>query len=348
MELFTKLTMFKKWGQSLVAIVTAVALVLTMSGCSAENTSNNKGTDEVKSLKKVTLVLDYTPNTNHAGIYIAKNKGFFEKRGLEVDIQQPPEDGADALVAAGKADFGISFQDWMASYLGSDSPLPVTAVGAILQHNTSSILSLKSAGIDSPGKMTGKSYGSMDVETELAILKTLVNSDGGNWDEVKVLPGAATDEVQGLSSGAFDSIWSYEGWGVINTKLAGLDTQSFKIADINPSFDYYTPLVIANNDFLISNSDVAKDFLSALAEGYEYAAKNAEDSADILCTEISELDKELVRESLSYLKDYYLDENGNWGKFEVQRWSAFYEWMNSENLTDKPLAVDAGFTNDYL
>lgn len=337
------LSLFSKF----LCITLSVILCMGFAGCSSIK-SGDKASDSASDLKKITLVLDYTPNTNHAGIYIAKAKGLFEKQGLDVDIQQPPEDGADALVAAGKAEFGVSFQDWMASYLGSDNPLPVTAVGAILQHNTSSILSLRSEGINSPKDMTGKSYGSMDVDTELAILKTLVNNDGGNWDNVKVLPGAATDEVQGLSSHAYDSIWSYEGWGVINTRLNGFDTQSFKIADIDPVFDYYTPLVISNNDFLQNNPNVAKSFMSALAEGYKYAATNIDDSTEILCSVVPELNRGLVYESLNYLKDYYLDEDSEWGKFDENRWSAFYEWMNSVNLTEKPLDVKTGFTNKYL
>lgn len=347
MELFRRVKNGLSTFSKLACITLSAILVLSFVGCSGSK-SSGEDSNSASNLKKVTLVLDYTPNTNHAGIYIAKVKGFFEKQGIDVDIQQPPEDGADALVTAGKADFGISFQDWMASYLGSENTLPVTAVGAILQHNTSSILSLKSAEITSPKDMTGKSYGSMDVDTELAILKTLVNSDGGNWDDVKVLPGAATDEVQGLSEHAYDSIWSYEGWGVINTRLNGLDTKSFKIADITSVFDYYTPLVIANNDFLQNNPNVAKSFMAALAEGYKYAATNIDDSTEILCSAVPELNRELVKESLKYLKDYYLDDEGEWGKFDENRWASFYEWMNSENLTEKPLDVNSGFTNKYL
>lgn len=97
-------------------------------------------------LEKVTLVLDWTPNTNHTGFYVAQEKGYFKDAGLEVEIVQPPEDGASALVASGKAQFGIDFQDSIAPAFAGEDPLPVTAVAALIQHNTSGVISRKRRG----------------------------------------------------------------------------------------------------------------------------------------------------------------------------------------------------------
>lgn len=96
--------------------------------------------------EKITFVLDWTPNTNHTGLYVAQSRGFFEEQGLEVEIVQPPEDGADTLVASGKAQFGISFQDSMAPGVAGENEIPTTAVAALIQHNTSGIVSRKGEG----------------------------------------------------------------------------------------------------------------------------------------------------------------------------------------------------------
>ena len=102
---------------------------------------------EKEETEKLTFVLDWTPNTNHTGLYVAQSLGYFEDQGLEVEIVQPPEDGANTLVASGKAQFGVSFQDSMAPGVAGDNALPVTAVAALIQHNTSGIISLKEKGI---------------------------------------------------------------------------------------------------------------------------------------------------------------------------------------------------------
>ena len=103
-----------------------------------------KEKQEKKELEKITFVLDWTPNTNHTGLYVAEEKGYFEDAGVDVEIVQPPEDGASALVASGKAQFGIDFQDSIAPAFASDDPLPVTAVATLIQHNTSGIISRNS------------------------------------------------------------------------------------------------------------------------------------------------------------------------------------------------------------
>ena len=297
---------------------------------------------------KITLVLDYTPNTNHLGIYVAQAKGYFSDKGLDVTIEQPPDSGADALVASGKAQFGISFQDWMASYLGSDENLPVTAVAAIAQHNTSSILSLKSAGIDTPKNMTGKTYATMDVDIEQAILKTLVNSDGGDWSAVNIVSNNAVDEYQGLKQGMFDCVWSYDAWGVLMCKQKGEEVNAINIASLDSTFDYYTPVIIANDEFMTNNKDATQAFVDAVKEGYVFASENPEEVANILCDADPTLDANLVRESAKELASVFVDGNGNWGLFDETRWANFYRWVNENRLTEKQIDVNSGFTNEFL
>jgi ABC-type nitrate/sulfonate/bicarbonate transport system substrate-binding protein len=81
--------------------------IWSLAGCSSDEPTAG----EKDSLKKVSIVLDWTPNTNHTGIYVAKEKGYFKKHGLDVEILLPGEAGADQLVASGKAEFGVSYQE---------------------------------------------------------------------------------------------------------------------------------------------------------------------------------------------------------------------------------------------
>lgn len=298
--------------------------------------------------EQITFVLDWTPNTNHTGLYVAESLGYFEDQGLEVEIVQPPEGGADALVASGRAQFGVSFQDSMAPGVAGDNALPTTAVAALIQHNTSGIISRKGEGMDTAKGMEGKKYATWDGPIEVAMIQNVVEQDGGDFSKVEMIPSTVTDEVSALESGSVDAIWIFYAWAGVKFELTGAETDYFAFKDINPVFDYYTPVVIANNEFLEEEPETAKKFLTALRDGYEYAIENPQEAADILCEAAPELDPELVLASQEYLKDQYKAEVSQWGYIDPERWNAFYEWLNENGLTEAEIPENVGFSNDYL
>ena len=303
---------------------------------------------EEQETEKITFVLDWTPNTNHTGLYVAQSLGYFEDQGLEVEIVQPPEDGADALVASGKAQFGVSFQDTMAPGVTGENALPTTAVAALIQHNTSGIVSRKGEGMDTPKGMEGKKYATWDSPVEKAMIQNVVEEDGGDYSKVEMIPSTVTDEVSALQSEAVDAIWIFYGWAGVKMELEGLETDYFAFKDINPVFDYYTPVVIANNDFLANEPETAKKFLTALRDGYEYAIENPEEASDILCEAAPELDAELVLASQKYLGEQYKAEVDQWGYIDPERWNGFYQWLNENGLVENEIPDNTGFSNDYL
>lgn len=331
--------------RKLYTVVLLLLLVLTFAACGKkEEKQGSKQEDK----QKITFVLDWTPNTNHTGLYVAQEKGYFEEVGLEVEIQQPPEDGADVLIASGKADFGVSFQDTMAAALVGDDALPITAVAAVIQHNTSGIISRAGEGMNSPKGMEGHSYATWNSPIELATLEQVVKADGGDFSKVELIPSTVTDEVTALKSKSVDSIWIFYAWAGVKTELEGLETDYFEFADIDPVFDYYTPVIIANNKFLKENPETAKAFLKALSKGYEFAIENPEEAADILCKAAPELDKELVLASQKYLADRYQAEAKCWGYIDADRWNNFYKWINDNKLVEGEIPLNTAFTNDYL
>ena len=338
-------------SKKLLSIVLSAVLVcgtLTACGTDTSSDTNNHTSAENKELEKVTFVLDWTPNTNHTGLYVAQEKGFFEVAGLDVEIVQPPEDGAVVLVASGKAQFGVSFQDSLAAALTGDDAIPVTAVASVIQHNTSGIFSLAGNGMDTPKGMEGHSYATWNGAIELATLQEVVEADGGDFSKVELIPSTVTDEVSALKTNSADAIWIFYGWAGVKTELENLDTDYFAFADIDPVFDYYTPVIISGNRFLEENPETAKAFLSALSKGYEFAIENPEEAAEILCSAAPELDAELVLASQQYLADQYQADAPYWGYIDTDRWNNFYSWVNENQLTEDAVPLDTGFTNDYL
>ena len=300
-----------------------------------------------KNNQKIKIVLDWVPNTNHTGLYVAKDLGYFKEAGLDVEIVQPPEGSTTALIGAGGAEFGISFQDTLAKSFAKENPVPVTAVATILQHNTSGIISLKEKGIDSPKKLEGKKYATWEDNIEQAILKKLVTDDKGDFSKVKLIPYTITDVVTGLKTDV-DAVWVYYAWDGIATERAGLQTNFLKIRDYGEELDYYSPVIIANNDFLKKNPEIAKKVLKAIKKGYEYAMKNPEESAKILVKNSPELDINLVTASQKWISKEYQSDAKEWGIIDGNRWNRFYEWLYKNKAVEREIPKNFGYSNEYL
>ena len=324
----------------LFALILTLALILGMTACGSAPQAN----------QKITFALDWTPNTNHTGLYVALAEGYFKEAGLDVEILQAPENGAEVLVGAGDAQFGISFQDSLAPALIGENPLPITAVAAVIQHNTSGILSRKGEGMHAPKGLEGKKYATWDMAVEKATIQQVMQADGGDFSKVQLIPSTVTDEVSALQSRSVDAIWVFYAWGGMACQVAGLETDYFEFADIDPVFDFYTPVIVANNDFLKENPDTAKAFLAAVTKGYQFSVEHPRKAADILMEAAPELksNASLIYQSQEYLAKEYQADNPRFGEFDRERWAAFFTWLNQHQLLEETIDPYAGFTNDYL
>lgn len=327
-----------------LAIMLATMMVFTLTGCKAKSDATS-----AKDLKKITLCLDWTPNTNHTGFYVAANQGYYEEAGISVEIVQPPENGAAAMCASGQAQFAIEAQDTMAAALQLDDPLGITAVSALVAHNTSGIISRQGDGIDRPSGLVDKRYSTWESPIELAMLENLVNADGGDFSKVTLIPNDITDEPAALEANQTDAIWVFYGWGGINADIENVPCDFWYFSDLDSRFDYYTPVLIANNDFLAKDPETAKAFISATKKGYEYAISNPDKAAEMLIsgdtTGSLNSVKDLVVKSQEYLSTKYSD--GKWGYIDADRWNGFYGWLFENGLCDKDL-TGVGFTNEYI
>ena len=338
---------FKK----IMALLLALSLVCAFAACSKAN-SDDASDDTTKELKDVTLCLDWTPNTNPTGFYVALQKGYYKDAGLNVSIVQPPENGATEACSAGQAQFAIDAQDTIASAFTSATPMQVTAVAALLQHNTSCVMSKKGAGIDRPKGLEGKTYLTWDSPIELAMLENVVKADGGDWSKVKRIPNTVTDEAQDVKQNPDHAIWVFDGWGGVNAQVNNVEVDKFFFKDLNPTFDYYTPILIANNDLIKNDPETVKAFLSATKKGYEYAIENPDEAAQILIdgddTGSLKGSEELVKASQKYMVDQYIADAPKWGYIDPARWNAFYNWLGEEKIVEEKIPENTGFTNDYL
>ena len=338
------------WKKIVAGTLSAVML-LSVTACGSSSTKSESASTEAgkKELTKVTFCLDWTPNTNHTGIYAAKALGYYEDAGLDVEIVQPPENGAATMCASGQAQFAIEAQDTMAAALDSDNPLGITAVAGLIQHNTSGIISRKSDNVSSPKDLVGKKYGTWNDPTELAMLKTLVESQGGDFEKVEKVPNNDSNSITPIANGVFDTAWIYYGWDGILAKSQGVDANFMYLKDYVKEFDYYSPVIIANTDYLKDNKEEARKVIQAIKKGYQYAMEHPEEAADILIKNAPELKekRDFVIESQKYLSKEYASDKEKWGQFDAARWNAFYKWDKENGILKEDL-TDKGFTNEFV
>ncbi len=310
-------------------------LIIGLTGCTQ------------KEAEDITVVLDWVPNTNHTGLYVAQQLGYFEDEGLNVEIIQPSEGGSADLIAAGQGQFGISYQEQVTYARTAENPLPVKAIAAIIQHNTSGFASPTDRNITTPKDFEGKKYGGWGSPMEVATLKGLMTIDNGDINQVDMIDIGAMDFFAAVN-GYVDFTWIYYGWDGISAELQNYPINFIRLQDVDSNLDFYTPVIIANEDYLENNPETTKKFLRAVNKGYEYAIENPEEAADLLLLDNPEIDRDLAVASQKYLANEYQSDASQWGIMNETIWTNYSKWMYNQGLLENELNVKEAFTNEFL
>ena len=318
----------------LLIVLSFILLTGAFSGC-GEKTDEN-----------ITFVLDWTPNTNHTGVYAALEKGYFEDEGFKVSIIQPSEGTSDQTVAKGTAQFGISYQENVT--FARAAGMPLVSVAAIIQHNTSGFGSIKEKGIEGPDDFEGKIYGGWGGDIEEAMIKYLMEQTGADPAKVEILTTGDMDFFTASTTGMVDFAWMFEGWTLVEAELKGIEMNYFNIADVSEVFDYYTPVVITNEENINNNGEMVKKFMRAVKKGYDYAIENPSEAADILLKHVPELSEDLIRKSQAYLSEKYKDDAPYWGYQKQEVWDRYMEWLYEYGFIDEKIDMTKAYTNDFL
>ncbi|MBU4438111.1 MAG: ABC transporter substrate-binding protein [Acetobacterium sp.] len=310
-------------------------LMIALTGCAQKE-------DE-----KITVVLDWVPNTNHTGLYVAQQLGYFEEEGLSVEIIQPSEGGSADLIAAGQGDFGISYQEQVTYARTAANPLPIKAIAAIIQHNTSGFASPADRNIIAPKDFEGKKYGGWGSPMEVATLKGLMETDNADFNQLEIVDVGALDFFTAVKEHV-DFTWIFYGWDGVSAELQNDPINFIRLQDVDKNLDYYTPVIIASEDYLEKNPETTKKFLSAVSKGYQYAIENPEAAADLLLVENPEIDRDLAVASQKFLSGEYQSDAAKWGVMKSGIWENYGKWMYDHGLLENQLNADEAFTNEYL
>lgn len=294
---------------------------------------------------KATLSLDWVPNTNHTGFYVALDKGWYKEQGIDLDIQIP-SDPAAALkqVAFGHTEFGVSFQEEVTIARSQD--IPVVSLAGIIQHNTSAFASLKEKHITRPKDFEGKTYASYGLPLEQAVIKGLMACDGADFSKLTFVD-VGFDAFPALLGGRVDIAWIFLAWDGVQAQIKGYELNTIPLyGSCVP--DYYTPVVIAGEKTIQEKADLVRRFMAATAKGYEYAIAHPSESAEILLKYAPESDPELIRRSQEWLSPRYKADAPRWGVQKAETWRAFGDWMKTNDLITGDFDPDKAFTNAFL
>lgn len=322
---------------SLVVMVLTI-ITLTATAC---------GSPSATQLTPVKLMLDWVPNTNHTGIFVAQVKGYFKEVGLEVEIIQPGEVYPEAAVASGAADFGVSFQEYVT--LARADNVPIVSIAAVLQHNTSGFASATNLNITSPADFEGLRYGAWGSPFELPTLEVLMKCADADFSKLKILQTGFADPLALIEENQIDIAWIFYGWQGFQAKQQGIALNVLMMKDyFNCIPDYYTPVVIASEDIIAKKPEVVKAFMKALSRGYDFAIENPGEASEILVAAVPELNAELVQASQDWLSPYYKAEAPRWGEQKESVWQNYSNWMVEHGILSAPISASNAFTNNFL
>lgn len=327
------------------AVAVAVALLVLALGIVA---CGEKSEDVTGERQPLSLTLDFYPNPDHAGIYVAQKLGYFEDAGLDIQIHTPSDPAAPLkLLAAGQTDLAISYEPEV--LLAKEKGLDVLAIGALVNRPLTSMIWLKKSGIKGIGDLRGKTIATAGIPYQDAYLKTILGRAKLSPSDVKavnvgfgLLPAILGGRAQAMLGG-FSNV---EG---VDLRLRGSDPIVTPVDRLGiPSYDEL--VLVAQRKRLEEDPQEIRLFLAALARGTAAAAKNPKATTKALLEANPGLDPKLTKaEVTATLPLLNPPLNGHpYGFMDPAAWTKFTGWMRDNGLISTLPPAGSVLSNDYL
>jgi NitT/TauT family transport system substrate-binding protein len=304
----------------------------------------------------VRLALDWTPNTDHTGFYVAQANGWYTDAGVDLKILPYGTTAPEALIAAGQAECGISFQDSLT--FAAAGGAPIVSVMAILQHTAQEIAVLASSDIQRPRQLDGKTYAGFGYPNEVPTLQSVIRADGGKGEFKTVTLDTAAYEA--LYAKRADFVITFAAWEGLEAKERGIALRTFRFGDYGFP-DFYQVVLACDPRWLARAPDLAKRFVAATVRGFQLANDSPDEAAALLVEQnpgVFDANPALPKASQEFLAagKYLVDANGTVGPQTLAGWQGYSGFLFDQKLLTgpdgKPITTppDYGslFTNDYL
>ncbi len=306
---------------------------------------------KLKTMPPIKLALDWTPNINHIGFFIAQQKGYYEEAGITLELLNPLVDDyrltPGKKVMLGLADMAIAPFETIISLNNKPEPFDAIAIYAILQQDLSSIVTLKSSGITRPSQLDQHSYASYKARYEDAIVKEMVKNDGGQGDILCTYP-AKLGIWNTLLLGEATATWIFDNWEGTEATFKGIALNHFRLADYGIPYGY-SPIVLASRSQIQQKRDAYTAFIHATQKGYQFATENPTESIAILSRYLTEEDRNSrsLEESLRLTAPHFGNET-QVGYMDENRVTEFLQWLVQHHLEKSSILTQKLYTNELL
>lgn len=298
-------------------------------------------------MNHIKIALDWTPNANHIGFYVAQQLGYYSNNNLQVEIIDTSIDNYAVTpakkVELGTVDLALCPLESVMSYRTKSQPFKMIAIATLFQEDLSAIVCKQGTGIDSPKHLDHKTYASYKARYEDAIVKQMIINDGGDG-LLKVVYPEKLGIWDTIIDGSIDATWIFTNWEGVQAKQSGLDLNYFKLKDYGIPYSY-SPVIVANENTLNTDKESLRSFLEATRKGFYYAQQHPQNAAAILQPLVAIKDQEInltqaIIETCSVLGDENL-----WGTLELSRVESFLKWLQEHQLENHNLKAHDLFTN---
>ncbi len=292
-------------------------------------------------MKHLKLALDWTPNVNHIGFYVAKAKLFYQAKNITLDLITPDQDGYAETpakkVELGKADFALCPTESLISYQTKSEPFPLVGLASIFQSDLSAICVLKSSSITRPQHLDIKHYASYHARYEDGIVKELIKNDGGQGKLKLSYPGKL-GIWETLIQNKCDATWIFYNWEALQAEAKGIELRLFKLEDFDIPYSY-SPVIGGNKALIESHRDSYVDFISATREGFLYAKQHPVECAQLLAEVVPEQDKLIDLERAIQISAEAFGPDDKWGHVNYKSVDTFLNWLRSKDLEHSNLGA---------
>lgn len=297
------------------------------------------------------LAIDWTPNTNHIGFFIAKELGFYSQVGIELEILNPKEDNyaitPGKKLELDKADFAIAPFETVISLNNKKNKVNAVAIYSILQEDLSSIASLKSANITSPKQLDGKIYASYKARYEDHIVKEMIKNDGGKGD-IKIVYPEKLGIWNTLLKAKADATWIFDNWEGIEATTKNIELNQFSMKKHNVPY-CYSPVILTKKEHLDKYNVIFSAFAKATKEGFLYVKNNITASKKILERFVTDYDALHIDLEKSLLMSApYFGDTSTCGIMKKERVLTFLKWLVTNELESEKILHQHLFTNELL
>ena len=302
---------------------------------------SNADSHQKAEMEKVTLLLDWAPNVDHAPLYVAQERKIFAKHGLEIELLWGGDPDAPLkLVAAGKYPFAVSYQQSVTIARASQEVLPVKSIGLLVEHPLNTISFLKKTGIKTPADFKGKKIGYTVAPLDVLLFNAIAANAGLTEDDYELI-NVGTNIVASLLSGQIDAvIGPFRNYEINLLKLEGAEADYFPL-EKHGIPDYYELVIITNDAYLENRPETAKKLMLAIQEAIKFTKENPDDALQLFFIANPDASKEL--ETLAFRDT--LDLFATTQVQSTEKWDAFAKFAYEKGLISKTVAAKDCFIN---